>query len=413
MPFATDVKIFRSTDGGAPVLNGAAGALQSLLYACLVTGYNTLTPSSITRDGDTVTVTYSAAHGYSLHAVLNVSGANETDYNGNHRITEVTTYTVKYVLASGVTPATPATGTISTKCAPAGWERTYSGTNKAAFKSTDAASTGCFLRIDDTNTGVTRRGIMRGYRTMTDIDTGVEPFPITVPVYWYKGNDDGTARLWMLVADSMLFFFGNQDGTYNQLHCFGDIISFKPSDAYHCMLTGSNSTSDNGDSYADTLTMKALWMTEIDGFRQTMCRSYGGAENSAVRVSTKGMGLKVWYGNADWHIGGPIGVEGFTYPHPPDLGIIYGKVYLSEYTGSNQTGVLRGIIPGLYDPWHDMRATIALSNLGLNDNIPVEGRKALLWRARAGRIMTTLNNYWSTVNDPTGCVALDVTGPWR
>lgn len=33
------VTVYRSTDGSAPVLTGAVGALNALLYACLVTGY--------------------------------------------------------------------------------------------------------------------------------------------------------------------------------------------------------------------------------------------------------------------------------------------------------------------------------------------------------------------------------------
>lgn len=44
------VRVYRSTDGSAPVLNGTAGSLVALLYACLVTGYGSATAAGWARE---------------------------------------------------------------------------------------------------------------------------------------------------------------------------------------------------------------------------------------------------------------------------------------------------------------------------------------------------------------------------
>jgi hypothetical protein len=408
MPIVTDVKIFRSSDAGAPVLNGAAGALASLLYACLVTGYNTLAPSSVTRDGDTVTVTYGSAHGHALHQVINVSGANEADYNGDFRITEVATNTLQYKLATGVTPATPATGTIATKMAPAGWTRPYSGTNKAVFKG-DVSGTGCYLRVDDTNSA-TRRGVMRGYVSMTDVDTGTDPFPLSTALYWYKSTDDGTTRIWMLIADSKLFYFGNQDGSNNQLHAFGDIVTYKPGDAYHCILTGSDSASDAGDNYVDILLTKPTCRNVTRGTRISIARAYSGMSGSTCGLCVVGAPHRTTSSSFATTIQTIMGYDGYPYPHNIDNGVIYGPAYLSE----SDTAGIRGLLPGIYDPWHEMSSAIALTNLSLTADIPVPGRRALFWRARGGNIYLNISGYTSYATNPaTGCSIIDCTGPWR
>lgn len=126
------IQHFRCTDTGAPVLTGQAGSLIALLDAVLVNGYNSGSVSSITRSGSTVTVSHTA-HGFSTlyDPVVQISGADQTAYNGKHKITVVDANTYTYTIAS--TPATPATGTITAKQAACGWTASYSGTNRKAW----------------------------------------------------------------------------------------------------------------------------------------------------------------------------------------------------------------------------------------------------------------------------------------
>lgn len=406
MALATDVKIFRSTDGGAPTLNGAAGALSSLLHACLVTGYNIQSPSGITRNGTTVTVTFSSAHGYVVHQVVNISGANEADYNGNFRITSVTTNTLTFELASGVTPTTPATGTFASKVAPAGWTRPYSDTNKAVFKPSDAAATGCCLRIDDTN-AATRRSVVRGYVSMTDLDSGTEPFPASQSLYWHKSTDDATSRVWFVAADSRLFYLGMANGgtSYADLHLFGDIVSYKPGDAYHCVLSGS--TSPSSDTTPGSLMAKVSYAPNLYATSSiVVARGYGAVANAPYPLGTIGVvSGSVNTSTAPANYSQPIGNNLPAYPHAVDNGIVFGNLFFLEY---GAVYVVRGYPPGLYDPWH---APVATYNVPLIlTDVPSANRRAIAWAARAYN--QSGGTYWYT-NSSQGVALIDITGPWR
>lgn len=82
---------------------------DSLLRACAFTkAINTGAIASITRSGSVATATRNA-HGYLLGDKVIISGATETEYNGEFTITAVTTNTFNYAVTG--TPATPATGT--------------------------------------------------------------------------------------------------------------------------------------------------------------------------------------------------------------------------------------------------------------------------------------------------------------
>lgn len=67
--------------------------------------------TSITRSGDTATVTSTAVHGLITNDYVTIAGANETDYNGKYQITYVDTTTFTYAVSN--TPTTPATGTLT------------------------------------------------------------------------------------------------------------------------------------------------------------------------------------------------------------------------------------------------------------------------------------------------------------
>lgn len=74
---------------------------------------NAATVSSITRSGSTTTVTTSANHGYSVGDQVVVLGATQTEYNGIQTVLSVPSATTFTYTVTG-TPATPATGTITT-----------------------------------------------------------------------------------------------------------------------------------------------------------------------------------------------------------------------------------------------------------------------------------------------------------
>jgi hypothetical protein len=172
---AVNVNYYASFDTGAPTIDGVAGSLVTLLDALLINGYNSKT-ITITRSGTTATAS-STAHGFNDLQTILISGANEADYNGTFRITNVTANTFDFTVANS--PATPATGTITAKVNPAGWTKPYSGTNKAVYRS-GTGSNQRYYRIEDNSTPSANHAYLLGYGAMTDVDTGTDRFPTTL-----------------------------------------------------------------------------------------------------------------------------------------------------------------------------------------------------------------------------------------
>ena len=191
----TTVKYYHSAMSGVATLNGTAGSLISVLDACLVTGFNLKTADSLVVAGGIATLTISAGIGaFEVDAVALVAGATPSGLNGEKRVLSVTTNTITFA-ATGISDQT-ATGTITAKLAPAGWEKVYSGTNLAAYRSSDVSGTRMYMRVDDTGTTNAR---VVGYESMTDVNTGVMPFPTSLQqsggYYWPKASAaNGTAR---------------------------------------------------------------------------------------------------------------------------------------------------------------------------------------------------------------------------
>ncbi|ADE14184.1 conserved hypothetical protein [Nitrosococcus halophilus Nc 4] len=237
------VKWFHSDMVGAPQISGndvAPGEMISVLDACLLNGFNTQGLDSLTYDSGTgeATATVSGGHGFLKYQVALIEGANESEFNGEQRVTFVDSTTFKFT-PSGTPPAT-ATGTITAKAAPIGqWEKAFSGTDKAAYRSTDPLATGFYLRLDDSTTA--RSKAVSGYESMTDVDTGTNPFDNSC--YFAAGVNSPIK--WAVVGDSRLFYVYFEAGTNKTgIAVFGDIQSFKPADAYHCVLIANGNNSN-------------------------------------------------------------------------------------------------------------------------------------------------------------------------
>ena len=97
---------------------------------------------SITRSGTTATVTTSGAHGLPTLVQVNLRGADQAEYNGDHIIT--VTAADKFTFTVAGSPATPATGTIFVNCGPV-IRDAYSGGifGACVFSSPDSVVTGC------------------------------------------------------------------------------------------------------------------------------------------------------------------------------------------------------------------------------------------------------------------------------
>lgn len=253
---STAVRYYDSTMSGAPALSGTAGALIGVLDGCLVDGFGSITVDSLVVASNVATATVSAGHQFAMVGntgpVIRFAGSSPSGLNSDWRVT-ITSPTEFTFVTSGISDQT-ATGTITAKRAPAGFSKAFSGTNKAAYRSDDITGTRLYLRVDDSTTTYAR---IRGYETMSDVDTGTGPFPTDAQMsgggYVYKSNAASSAtRAWTLFSDGRIIYFfcdaTNANG-FTGGFLFGDLDSYVVSDSYGCLLACSSAISGNFYGY--------------------------------------------------------------------------------------------------------------------------------------------------------------------
>jgi hypothetical protein len=394
----TTVKVYDSTMSGAPALNGTVGSLVGLLDACLKDGFGSVTLDSLVVSGNVATATKSAGHNLAMIGnsgpVVTIAGASPSSLNGEWRIASVPNGTTFTFATSGITDQT-ATGTITAKRAPLGWTKPYSGTNKAAYLPA-VQYVQCYLRVqDDSSTPTSANGRwakVRGYESMSDVDTGTGLFPDATTATngltaWKSATSDSTARPWWLAGDGGIFYLGmaanaSNPGVFGG-YAFGDINSLKSGDAYSCLLSAWQAGVDTAPSVFGT----AMAFATLNNYNNTQVGKY------LARTYTQ-LGTAVACGfigdNAvSTYIGG---VGGLAYPHPPDNGLLFAPVAVVE------SSIIRSrALPGLYQPLHNN----PLTHLDTVTDLPdLPGR--------------TLRAFGlSTGNTNAAHALIDITGPWR
>ena len=387
------VKYLHSGMRGAPVLTGQAGTLVALLHAALVTGFGMVTALSASVAAGTATVQFNAGQSFDVGDIVVVAGATPDGLNGEAR---VLTASGNHITFATTAPDGAASGTIPVKAAPVGWDRPYSGTNKAVFRSADPAANGHYLRVLDTSAQFAR---VTGYTAMTTVDAGTGPFPTAAQFsgggYWHKSSHaDGTPVTWKLFGDTRFFFlsiaFASPYGPEYRAAaalCFGDPIALQPGgDPWSTALTCSGSSSSHHLGIEDTGTHSQPGMAAT-----CMARASGGAGSGVlVDARTYSAGaLSGW----DTHLG--------QYPSSVDGRLRLMPVFWREQGGSYPPP--RAVAPGfLYVPQYGANAAFAdgSSITGTGD---LAGRRLVAVRA-ASSVMAT---------NPEGVYFIDATGPWR
>jgi hypothetical protein len=130
------------------------------------------------------------------------------------------------------------------------WQKVFTGTNKAVYRSNVGER--YYLRVDDS---AGQLCAVRGYATMSDVDTGTGMFPTTVQDTnwnWRKSiTDDATARAVVAIATDRFFFVMvnmGPSGTGKVLGWFGDGIPLTKGPP--TTLRASPSSSYVGSDYA-------------------------------------------------------------------------------------------------------------------------------------------------------------------
>lgn len=383
----TSVKVFASTDPGAIVLSGTAGALSTLLKTHLVDGSGLQSVATLTVASGIATATYSAGHPFVEGRVALIAGATPAGLNGEKRIISVATNSVTFA-AQGVLDGA-ATGSITSKLAPAGWQQVFSGTNIACLKPAVPEATGCVLRVDDTGTLNAR---VRAYEAMTDADTGIGPTPMNSQVsgglYWPKSStNNSTGRPWFLVADDRCFYLAvaPQGGDRHTLLYSGDIASLKSGDPYGYLITGNLSDMTSSGSTGNGC---CGYSRRGDTSGAYLARMHTGIGQS---VAAQRIGAHHTGASQDIYAGTP-GYAWGTYPNGPNNGLMTGALELFA-------GGIRGTLPGLLHPVQDCGNMFSSGTM-------VDGTDDL-----AGRRLLALR-VGPPAGGTTGTVFLDATGPW-
>lgn len=310
----TTVVTFRSTDASAPVLTGAAGSLVALLHACLVAGYG--------------------------------AGAQ----------------------ASG-----------------AGWTSAFTAANKEAYRNSAVDGTGFYLNVDDTGTGNTvKEAFVVGFQTMSAISTGTGQFPTSAQINLTGSapagalvcrkstTADSTARAWTIIADDTVFYLFTETGDYvsptlSLAFMFGDIISYKASDANRCLIiarNGANGNSGNVDPFSALLSLGSVSFLSNTIAGQYMAASWTGiggsvpvgkhvdqakmgSINGAAGAGTSGTGALNSTGATAALGRNTLSSSLFPYPNGPDGGLYLSPIWI------HHNSAVRGYLKGLWAPLHD------------------------------------------------------------
>lgn len=386
----TSVKWFHSGMADAPTLSGTAGAMLGVLDACLINGFSTRTPDSIVVSAGVATVSISAGNPYEKHAVIVISGASDAALNAEWRIATAGASSFTF-LCPGVADGIVSGATV--KRAGAGWEKPFSGTNKGVYQSPDPESTQLYLRVDDT---AATNALVRGYETMTGVDTGEGEFPLfsVVPSMgwiWAKSaTADATAQPWVVIADARFFYLipfsrGFSATTYApSTHFFGDFESFLPNDTYRCAIV-------------------AHWFapTTASRYHPNLQGSYSAGQYGTFAARTEdGLGISpatsVYHGGPYQSIAnaGPAGLAGPL----PDGTIPLGSPSLLGHTSSG--GTARGKLPSLRSVMLSVTPTVFCEMVESTDGAFLS-------------VACSTNVTSSTTHQVPYCAFFEVTKKWR
>jgi len=334
------VQVFKSTDTGAPNFPAQAGSMIGLLDACLVNGYN-LKTIAITSSGLTATVTDNA-HGRLTGEWLTIVGATQAGYNGVFKITVIDANTYTYQLGSS--QASPATGTITAKKAPAGgtpWTVAFTGTNDKAYQS--PSPTARYLRCVDTAGYIFN---LLGYSTMSSLTIGTDQMG-SGSLYKYSSTNS-TPRHWVVVTNGVFAIvchsYTPSSSAINtaqfHIHYFGDFASSNPSDLYNFILAFD---ADNGSDNTIPQSLVATANLTNNSYLAIL-------KDYSNLVNTPQLSLLV-----DWQKNNGALASGATnYPDTESGGIVLQKPGIWELANKRK----RGDINGLWLACQDLRTIL-------------------------------------------------------
>ena len=404
----TDFSVYYFNEGlrGVPQLSGTSGALIAVLDACLITGFGTVSVTSLTVADGVATATVSAGNSFNPHHIILIEGASDPALNGRHRVlldgNSSTSFSFKTTAANG-----PASGTISAKYAPVpGWEKPFSATNKAVYRATTGNR--FYYRVDDS---LPEKYVaeIRGYETMASVDVGEAPFPLLSLVSTIEKSNaaNATGKFWDLVADCRAVMFGAQ-----QYPAIGAVPFATPARYFGEMV----SLAPNGDAWCSAVLSSTEKLTGMNLHTGgSIFHSYRGTSTSysgAVARGVSGVGGAIdaqcmaVFGNKGGVISGQDAVFG-PAPSAVDGQLYFSPVYLAE----GSAGPARAVVPGAqYVPHTGVNGMLGVRTIITPAAGPLAGRQLLALCCSSSSSGAPGSN---SSNSSSGRYLMDITGPWR
>lgn len=226
------------------------------------------------------------------------------------------------------------------------WTKAFSGTNVAAYKQPTAAGD-FYIRVDDTNAAYTE---LVGYKNMTDIDTGTDPFPDAGSGYFRKYDSAaGDQSGWGCMITDRFFHLFNRFGTTDSdlsSVSFGKPNGIDDSDAYGALLMcaeGNSGTSSTASVLTRNNSNLGSWW----------CRNNAGDAGAADLY--RGFGPNTSYA---WE------ASGVTHPLAGRSGSYIAPMALCD---DSARAIVRGYMPGFLcssarQPWGNEESVTLAGN---------------------------------------------------
>jgi len=227
----------------------------------------------------------------------------------------------------------------------AGWTKEFSGTNTAVYRG--ASGLRHYLRVQHTTA---QYPSLRGYVSMTDINTGTRPFPTTAqlpagitPVV--SSTASAIERPWVIVANARALYlwvgFGftvlGEPTTSADVTFFGEIVSYLNGDDYGTAIVGKT-TQDT--TVGSTRLCQSLTPNGVDSLGHYLASSYLHDGNSILCGALQSLPANSpQSGNA-----------GTLFPDPVTGGLLLDRVRICE--GGAAMKLVRGHFPGMFNPLH-------------------------------------------------------------
>lgn len=252
------------------------------------------------------------------------------------------------------------------------WEKVYTGTNKAVYRATTGNR--FYLRVDDT---LGETAYIRGYESMTDVDTGTNPFPMDTQQVTYARavkKEVGADTRWWAVGDSQwISMLNSHDSTYEECLVywgFGDVATSPTTDNYNTLLVVTRNINNDAD-YNDSVSILNQQYSGLFG-SGTDALGYWARDPAGVTYSP----IAGFYDTLGWGYTSsyvPYGMVKYSASHSFELGhylvlsssINSGITAYAVVAVNNADSFIRAKLPYLY-------STPYVYQEGLNDGDIVE-----------------------------------------